>query len=90
MPDVELHGYVHDAGSRGRRQRPGPRLERCLPPARSHTADGPGRPVARVSEGSARPGPRGAGAVERGGSKFLPDVQNLKNIFFRTNSISFL
>lgn len=41
VPDVELHVYVHGAPSPGRRGRPGPRLQRRLPPPALGLSGGP-------------------------------------------------
>lgn len=68
VPNVELHVYVHDAGSPGRRLRPRPLQERRLPPARPRPIGGArGRP--RASHG-ARPGlPHGQGFRRLGAAR---------------------
>lgn len=68
VPNVELHVYVHDAGSPGRRLRPRPLQERRLPPARPRPVGGArGRP--RASH-SARPGlPHGQGFRQLGAAR---------------------
>lgn len=62
VADVELHVYVHGAGSPRRRRRPGPRLERRLPPSAC-----PGSPREARASHRRRPGqPHGRGSRRLG------------------------
>ena len=68
VPDVELHVYVHDAGSPGGRRRPGPQLERRLPPARPWPVRGARRRPHASHCG--RPGlPHGLGSRQLGAAR---------------------